>query len=310
MAKIKRFYLLIAALIYSRSYALNAATVDCTSIYGITQAKACYRHWHTKYENRKFTYGDWQAAEFSETDYATCQSWSPDFIGGEESEYAPSAICNELYEDELASFCCETAGSTHYKCTDIVQDYKYDYVNTCDQIAFMNCQDSQEAEMISEWEEAITRSEEFTSGCYDAQYLDSRGYEPESSCLDPWDGYDEDGNVNYNAECCNIDRDRTVSTDCYTMTSDPERCWLWYKGKIQCEEYEEDPECGSGTYLSAGNCIACPEYEYDDGSTAGDFIWSDKPAYNENACYVPKNIELWDDSGTFVFNWDCHYTGS
>ncbi|MBR1953535.1 MAG: hypothetical protein IKA25_00475 [Alphaproteobacteria bacterium] len=122
MAKIKRFYLLIAALIYSKSYAVNAAELDCSTITGLSHAQSCYTDWYTRYQAGNLTYSAYKNSGLFGGDYHTCYAWSDVAENGDEID--DLAHCTELYEAELAGACCASASTNNTPdCESILQGF-------------------------------------------------------------------------------------------------------------------------------------------------------------------------------------------
>ncbi len=156
MAKIKRFYLLIAALIYSKSYTLNAAQIDCSGITGLSHAQSCYTDWYTRYKNNNFTYSAYKNSGLFDGDYHTCYMWSAPAENDDEIDNW--AYCTELYDDELAGACCESASTNSTpNCVSVVQGF-----DTCKQ------------------ESGDT---EVPSGCIAKSCRDGYGLDPSEGCM-------------------------------------------------------------------------------------------------------------------------------
>ena len=321
MAKIKRFYLFIAALVFSRPYAALAYDVNCTSITNLSSAQSCYNNWVQKYESGSLTYGAWKAAGFDGSDYHTCYMWSPDYVDGNEDQYASWATCQELYYDELAGYCCQYSyTSDFYTCTEVLQGNA-----TCNSsggngsgsAVYWDCSDEQVNETVTEYSMALEKAQQFDSnyGCFTEWDLVQEGFDAEVAC-NYWDGascddgnaYDEEGNLKSCAECCNVDVQNLEWQACQTTTN-PGQCIDWRNGDIQCSEGL--PSCAEGEYWagSDGVCRPCPEYEFDDGSYDS-FATSLEGAMSKNSCFIPRDYQLWDESGDFSFVSNCFYSGS
>lgn len=308
--------MLIAALIYTKSYTNAVAqTYDCHEIPNYGAAENCYRNWETKFNNEEFTYGEWQANGFSESDYSTCYAWSDD-RDQDTGELKYEARCEEVYWDELASYCCEYAGITgtnNYACTSTLEG-----INQCSQaIEYIDCADEINSERMAEYDGISDIVSDYIGGCYTKQELDLQGFNTANICLTDWEQADcegsayEEGNVQSCAKCCNMDED-SVKWQLCQQAGDPNECWKHMNNLIQCMDSQEpDISCGSGSYLNASKtgCVTCPAYELYDGSEFSE-ISSDDGATSDKQCYVPKNIEFCDETGCFTFIQNCYHSGS
>ena len=60
-------------------------------------------------------------------------------------------------------------------------------------------------------------------------------------------------------------------------------------------------------------CYSCPSYAYNNGgscSTCPDYKSSNEGAVSANECYIAKDVEQSDNTGTFVYTDNCYYEGA
>ena len=68
--------------------------------------------------------------------------------------------------------------------------------------------------------------------------------------------------------------------------------------------------CKPGLYLDSGNCELCPDFS--GGWDAITYVYLQGTSADKNNggitdCYMPKNMEIADDHGVFVFEENCSY---
>lgn len=313
MAKIKRFYLFIAALIWTKPYATFAATpVTCDA--NTYAAMECYTKWSQKYANGELTYREYKQAGFSESEYSPCQSWSDNY-DYDTGDLKDTATCEELYDYELADFCCQLYNAQS-NCSGVLQESYFCQTVTYDQ----SCSDESIQDIVQDITYNLEPAMELVSVPNVSKAdLEDMGFNPTNACASAWedcrDGTDAyiNGVLSSCAICPTLSEGDLIAQAC-NRTMDPVRCWYDAKGDPICVEdtTDESVTCGSGTYLDSSRtmCLVCPDYVHSDGSEDNTIIWSDENSEQITDCYVPQNTSIINDLGTFVFDFNCNYSGS
>ena len=325
MAKINRFYLLIAAFICSNAYDASAGVVDCGNIEYLDTAEDCYDYWTDIFHKGELTQQKHNET-FGGIDDNICDGW-------EDTGHAedPGALCQHLHTGNLADYCCKFTTNGEGPCKNVLLG-----LDTCEStdtggdsgggtvVEIWECStDEDAAKRYDEYSRIITSvTENFYSGIgYAPSDFDKFELDTRYLCKKNWDGSEcDNGNPDSNdgglmpcAKCYEPDIDALVSRACDQNTNGNKEardtCWDIYKEKIQCDAVV-DP-CPSGEYMDPKDgCQPCEDYMLN-GKYHAEKVASDGGRQNAyQTCYVPQNVEIEDDTGFFVHVTDCYYTGS
>lgn len=302
MAKINRFYLLIAAFICSNAYA-----VDCSdSKVDIGRAKECHTFLLNNrqlfppdfrncgiYNPENWCDNGWSGSDADGNlvdDYSTCSNVIQD--GLEETLCQDDSICIKVLKGEID--CTEEDDDTG---GDSGGDPEYP-LGACD--------DTDTQGILSEIEGALDNVDNFVNSRPTQADFDGMGIK----ACEEWSDPDE-----YGVEHCTIVTGSVVAEyECGHITQAYyDYCMRMYHGEILC--YGNMP-CEDGQYKSETECLLCEAMRWIDKNNNEHDIKNVKPTTTTGAdsqadCYIPANTTgLEDATGYFSYTGNCPYYGS
>ena len=310
MAKINRFYLLIAAFICTHSYDASAAEVDCSNIKNLSEAQQCYKDW-----NRNFTYEGWKAELELHPNIEGinfCGSWNGD-IDEDTGEHYLHNTCIEVIPEELANYCCNLKSNGGTSCEYVVLGW-----DTCEstdtggdsggdpEYPLGACDDEYAQGVLAEISGALENVDNFVNSLPTQDDFDGMGIK----ACEEWSDPDE-----YGVEHCTIVTGSVVAEyECGHITQAYyDYCMRMYHGEILCSG---NMPCDEGQYKSGTECLLCEAMRWIDKDKNEHDIKNVKPATTTGAdsqadCYIPANTTgLEDATGYFSYTGNCPYYGS